>query len=375
MNPHTEHVTMSLRTIRFLAFAAALAAAGPSTSMVSAKAAQKAGADGADDAGKKQPTDKQEARPAATGGRFPSLDNAAVWSRMPRKTPPLPAWARILSKPLPRATAAMLHLDLMHRAKNPLDDVLRGKLRWVAADANRCDYSRRYAEADLQRAGATPADLKNLADGGDSLPETDRRVLEFARKITLAAHTVTDDEFAAVLKQFGPEKTVAIVHTLAFANFQDRIVLALGVSVEPDGPYPPVDVSFDPQWKSPVAAPQRSPWKSVLSAKLGERDDAAKPEWTDRDFADVQKMLANQKRRESRIPPPDWDAVSKKLPPAMRKQGPSKVVWSNVSMGYQPELTAAWFNCMRTFQGEAKLDRVFSNSLFWIVTRSNECFY
>ena len=44
-------------------------------------------------------------------------------------------------------------------------------------------------------------------------------------------------------------------------------------------------------------------------------------------------------------------------------------------MGYAPELTRAWFECMQAFQRESSLDRVFSNSLFWVVTRSNECFY
>jgi hypothetical protein len=44
-------------------------------------------------------------------------------------------------------------------------------------------------------------------------------------------------------------------------------------------------------------------------------------------------------------------------------------------MGYQPVLTKAWFDCMGTFQQEASLDRVFSNTYFWVITRSNDCFY
>lgn len=305
--------------------------------------------------------------------RFPTLNNNEAWSRMPR--PSLPVWARALSKPLPRATAGMLHLDYVHRAQNPLDPVIRGKIRWVAADANRCDYSRRYAEADLLRAGLTKADLAKLAGNHAGLPKAERELLTFARKMTLAAHTVTDDEFAAIMKRFGPEKTVAIVHTLAQANFQDRIFLALGIQVEPDGPYPPFDVPFDPAMKSAVAAPSRSPWKSVLSANLNPQRNGAKPHWSDYDFSGVQKLLAHQKGRKSRIPLPKWSVVSKKMPPELRRRGPSKVIWSNVSLGYQPQLTMAWFNCMRTFRAESNLDRVFANSMFWVVTRSNQCFY
>jgi Iodothyronine deiodinase len=326
-------------------------------------------------------------KPAETTARFPALENGEAWSRMSR--PPLPVWARILSQSLPRATAGMLRLDYVHRAQNPLDPIVRGKLRWVAANANRCEYSRRYAEADLLRAGMTKADLAKLAGDHAGLPAEQRQLLRFARKMTLAAHTVTDAEFAAIMKRFGPEKTVAVVHMLAQANFQDRIFLALGIQVEPDGPYPPLDVPFDPKLKSAVAAldgaaathpsrvaaPKRSPWKSVLDARVDSQHDAAKPAWTDHDFAGVQKLLGRQQRRASRIPLPDWDAASKRLPPELRSRGPSKVIWSNVSLGYQPRLTQAWFNCMRTFREESDLDRVFANSMFWVVTRSNQCFY
>jgi hypothetical protein len=245
----------------------------------------------------------------------------------------------------------------------------------VAADANRCAYSKQYAAADLARAGVDAATIEKLAGNWKDVGPSERAVLNFARKMTRAAHTVTDEEFAEVLKHFGPEKTVAIVHTLAHANFQDRLFLALGVEVEPGGPYPPLEVSFDPQMKLGATAPARAPFKSEFAAKTTDGGAASKPGWDDFGFASVQKLLANQKSRKTRIPLPDWDSVSKKLPPALRERSPSKIVWSNVSLGYQPQLTLAWFNCMRTFRQESDLDRVFANSMFWVITRSNECFY
>ena len=36
-----------------------------------------------------------------------------------------------------------------------------------------------------------------------------------------------------------------VVHTLALANFQNRIVLALGIEVEANGPLPPFDPQLD----------------------------------------------------------------------------------------------------------------------------------
>ena len=44
-------------------------------------------------------------------------------------------------------------------------------------------------------------------------------------------------------------------------------------------------------------------------------------------------------------------------------------------MGYQPELAQGWGACMRSFAEEAKQDRVFEESLFWVITRTLHCFY
>ena len=52
-----------------------------------------------------------------------------------------------------------------------------------------------------------------------------------------------------------------------------------------------------------------------------------------------------------------------------------RITWNTVSTGYQPEMTRAWFACLNAFYEESKPDRVFTNSVFWVVTRTNDCFY
>ena len=51
---------------------------------------------------------------------------------------------------------------------------------------------------------------------------------------------------ARLMADHGESKVVALVLLLAYANFQDRLLLALGVPIEPAGPMPPPDVRFDP---------------------------------------------------------------------------------------------------------------------------------
>ncbi len=293
--------------------------------------------------------------------RFPALESAEAWKLLPRETPTLPSWARTMAAALPRTTGAMLELDHVHRVRNPLGPMLAGKLRWASADANQCDYARRYAESDLRRAGLSDDDIKKLAVVPRKIVDDEQAILAFARKLTLAACTVTDEEMADLMQRFGPEKMVAVVHTLACANFQQRVFFALGSQVEENGPLPPVDFKLDAVTK-PRAMP-RPDWKEIGSIKT--KVAAMTPDWGGRDFDGVQKELENQKGRQGRIAPPQPDPKAK----------PTRVVWSQVSVGYQPLLAKTWSQCLASFQQESQFDKVFANTMFWVITRSNECFY
>jgi hypothetical protein len=67
--------------------------------------------------------------------------------------------------------------------------------------------------------------------------------------------------------------------------------------------------------------------------------------------------------------------VEKGIPAASRPPRPVRIRWSLVCMGYQPQLAAGWSACTRHFGQESKQDRLFEESLFWVVTRSLQCFY
>jgi hypothetical protein len=294
--------------------------------------------------------------------RLDPLSNSEAWGRLPVEPPSLPAWARVTAGSLPRTTAHMLALDHLHRAKNPLGAALAARLRWAAADENGCEYAKRYATFDLKQAGVS--DPK-------SVKKSERLAIEFARKMSRAPQTVTDEEMAELIRQFGESKVVAMVHTLAFANFQQRIWLALGVEVEKEGPFPPLEIRIAKGDSTRSLAPARPDWKSVLAVKVSE--DSEEPEWEKRDFEEIRKTVEAQKDRKARIKAPPEDSL-KMLPPPMRERM-KKIVWSHVSLGYQPVLTRSWFDCMDTFSSEGRLDRVFSSTLFWVVTRGVDCFY
>ena len=307
---------------------------------------------------------------SAVSPRFPAATPEAAWALLPREEPPLPAWARVLVKTHPRATMAMLELERLHRSDNPVGPAVAARLRWTAADALGCDYGRVSSLADLKRAGGTADEVRRLVEGTSS--EDERRLLAFARQLTTAAYLITDEQFAALLAQIGPEKMTAVVHTVAFANFQYRIILALGVKVEPGGPVAPIPVKFDRTRRLRVTSPPRPQWDQVLTARPKKEYDAP-PDWKDVSFEQLEQALAAQKARSLRVPLPDKSRYDK-LPPDAKRQAET-ILWNTVSAGYQPEMTIGWFYTLNEYRADGRLDRVFGSTLFWVVTRTNDCFY
>lgn len=310
-------------------------------------------------------------------GAVPLLSDAECWNRMPRAESgtgqPLPNWARGVAVYLPRTAAAMLELDFAQRTKSPLDPVLRAKMRSVVAQANRCDYTQSYALADLRRAAGDDGAVRVLTGNPDGWPEADREPLEFARLLTVAAPTITDESFNRLRQRFGDKQVAAMVLLAAYGNFQDRIVLGLDLPLERGGPLAPLAVKFGQGafQMTPIMPVQKEPPRLLESGQtVVERD----PEWSALSFDDLQTRLERQRAKAPRLPIPSWDDVKKNLPPQLAARR-TRIVWNLVCSGYVPELAIPWSVATRTMWAEAKPDRVFEESLFWIQTRSVRCNY
>ena len=326
--------------------------------------------------------------------RVTVLTNAEAWKKMTfietDKGQSLPVWIRALAVSLPKTAAAMLDLDYAQRMESPLPPRLRAQLRWIAADAARCDYAKAYARADYIRSGGRAEDIDELPKQLDKLPEAERLALRLVKQLVEAAYTVSDEQVARLVELYGEKDVVAIVLIAAYANFQDRLLLALGVAVEPDGPLPPLKVRFHK-----TVAQERSHAERGNETKTEKKEKPKRivsppatnppplpeklddPEWTALSFDTLRQRLDKQiARRRARVRIPDWETVRANLPDSVPKpEKPIRIKWSLLTYGYQPRLTTAWLGGLRAFQQESDLDAVFHESMFWVVTRSLQCFY
>ncbi len=304
------------------------------------------------------------------------MGDEAAWAKMPKaKTGggvPLPNWAKAVATHMPRTAAAMLVLDHAQRTKSPLDPALRAKMRWVIAKANRCEYAKQTAWADLKREGGDEA-VRILTGPPADWPAADREPLEFARLMTMDAPKVTDEQFAALQKTYGDKKVAAMVYLAAYGNFQDRMLLGLGVQLEKGGPMPPLTVTFAKgAFQSAPLLPEQKELPKLLTG--GETVVPAEPSWSKVSYDELQARLEKQRDRKSRLPIPKWDDVKANLPPEFNAKQ-TRIIWSLFGYAYAPELAIPWAVCTRTMWAESMQDRVFEESLFWIQTRTIQCNY
>lgn len=313
--------------------------------------------------------------------RYPVLSDAEAWQLLPQASTgagqPLPVWARMLAKDLPRTTAAYLQLDWAQRTQSPVPPQLRAAMRWVSAHENHCAYAEAYAAADAKRAGADDAKLAGLSQPGyPGWSAAEQAALKFAQKMTVRSDSVTDEEFAVLVKQFSDKQAACMVLLLAYSNFQDRLLNCLGAEVEPGGPLPPAEVAFPPDAFVIKTTPPPPLKKTPLPAPTGDDSISDDAEWKAADYDFLQKRMEVQRNKPTRLPIPEFDVYSAKLPPGLLK-GPTGIIWYKIVFGYAPELAVPFERVMRTAgaEGSTKWDRIMGGSLFWVVTKAVECPY
>ncbi len=322
---------------------------------------------------------QKQTAPTSWTGQSPirvSTD-AETWERLPTlasgERGPLPAWAKSIATQLPRTAAAMLELDHAQRNLGPLDAKLRAKMRWIVANANRCEYSKSYALADLRRAGGTEAECDQLLGDSEHWSDVERSSLEFAKLMTLAAPTIDDATFERLKIQYGERQVAAMVLLAAYGNFQDRIILGLNLRLGDHEPMEALPVKFV------EGALQIGPiMPSERGADVYKTDDELvvprDENWMSVTFSELQRRLEQQRSRSPRLPIPTWESIAAKLPSAMAAK-PTRIHWSLVNYGYAPELAIPWTIATRTHWSEAPAERILEESAFWVQTRAIECNY
>jgi alkylhydroperoxidase family enzyme len=314
-----------------------------------------------------------ESTPTGKKSSLPRPSNEEAWKLLPEVAnggnQPIPIWIRTLAKSLPRTAAVMFELDAVQRTRSSLVPEWRALVRMRIAELHRCEHARLEALGDFHR-----LQKQSPAEYQQSLTATElsqlKKVMTFAEQLSRDGSKVEDAQVAELLKFLGNDRLTALVHVVAYANFQDRLLHSLGLASETPLETAPQEIRFKRPWVGGVTRERMLPPdrpKSVSEIDLA---------WKGVSYEQLQKSLEDQRCREGRIAVPAFDEMKKRLPayyPTPTR--PSRVKWSLVSLGYAPELSANWLIGLRTFGEESKQDRIFEELLFWVITREISCFY
>ncbi|XZE19091.1 carboxymuconolactone decarboxylase family protein [Pirellulaceae bacterium SH449] len=305
------------------------------------------------------------------------------WKTLPQPIgsdrPTLPSWIRMIAREMPRTAAAFIELDYAQRQSGPVDHKLRAAMRWVAAEANRCQYTMKIAAYDAMQAGVSQDKWESLTIGDRAKwSPTERAALEFAYGMTRDSDGVTDELFSYLAKELGDRVVASIVLHMAYANFQDRLILCLGLEATENDLTPPVNVRFSPEsLEKRTIAPSPNTPKQIGTPESKPQDLIAHGEsYTWLPYEKLQERLQIQKVRKTRLRVPDWQEFASKLPDGLMPVA-SDIVWYKVAFGYAHELAVPFEIYMRTAGSEISTnwDRAFGNSIFWMVTDAMKCPY
>lgn len=302
-----------------------------------------------------------------------------VWKALPSSPleakEELPNWARALGTTLPMTTAAMLELDYEYRNTKELSGRLRGLVRLAVARINKSTYGLDVAAYELTKEGI-PSDLVKSWQSGSTqgLSPQERTIVNFCEQLTRRGSSLSEEDYNLTASILSDREMVGLVLLIAYANFQDRLVMALGVPSETTAAAHRSAPQFPGllAYTKSVAPKVRKPFTN--DAVLDTHDQIAT--WEPVSVEIVQSSLEHQRLRTPRINIPSWDEIKNTLEPGMyNPDRPLEIRWSRLVLGKQPELGSAWIKCLRVFEAEAQQDRVFEESVFWVVTKELGCFY
>src|SRR5438552_2168331 len=137
---------------------------------------------------------------------------------------------------------------------------------------------------------------------------------------------------AALVRAHGDKRVVAMVLLLAYANFQDRLILALGLTPEADPPLPPLAVRFRKGKDAPARPAPVARAKPADEAAPGAAARIADADWRAFDFARLQQQMEGQRARAPRVAVPPWEEVRKLYPPGQAPPRPLRIKWSLVCL-------------------------------------------
>ena len=138
---------------------------------------------------------------------------------------PVSNWVR-LAAAFPKAGAERVAETRVAAEKGKLSARLKATVAWAAAREDRAWYALAVARDRLNAAGLTDDQAFALDGDAKGLPERERLLVAFVRKLTLGSSLVADADVEALRKAFSDHEVAEIVYQTCNAAYFDRVTEA-----------------------------------------------------------------------------------------------------------------------------------------------------
>lgn len=159
-----------------------------------------------------------------------------------------------------------------------LDNTFKTRLFWVVSRVNNCYYCLGHQEYKLSAAGLTDDEIAALDGDWDALTPNLRAAVLFTRQLTVAPHTVTPADVAALAKHFTPNQCSEIVLAVGGYNAMNRWTDGLNIPGEAGGDFFAKEGKKVSSFTTP-ASPKYADFVSKVAALPEKCVKASAPAW------------------------------------------------------------------------------------------------
>ncbi len=186
----------------------------------------------------RQEVESKLAMMAKRKARLPLQSGAATLAAFKRAeaSSAVPAWMRLMAN---FPNESLRRIDSLQTPKLAVDDLSaldRARVSWVIARQDRAWYAVQHAMNELEKLGQSKEQIFALDGDWKSLSETDRAILNMARKLATSPITLLDDDVAEVVRLAGPRRATQLINFVTSRAYFDRVTEAAGLSTSDDLP-------------------------------------------------------------------------------------------------------------------------------------------
>lgn len=141
-----------------------------------------------------------------------------------------PVWFQAISELTVSVDAWRQRQAMVRDGKTPAD--LRILIAWVSARENRAWYAAGHSRARYLAAGGDESRLASFEGVVGSVPAGQAEAIRFARKLTVAPHTIVDSDIQCLREHFNDYEVAEIIQLTCDANAFDRLTESLSLPLE-----------------------------------------------------------------------------------------------------------------------------------------------